>query len=148
MKELQHASLLPADYTKEAFSKKAVKFVLKRATRFIPASVLIFTACSGGAEKNNTKELESSNSGYSFPFPKGETWFLTQGPHEDGYSKGTKYAIDIAPPEGGFCPEDGRKFTIDNRVVTASASGEVIAKGDEMLNCEGLIGRVNVSVVL
>ncbi|MEK7517408.1 MAG: M23 family metallopeptidase, partial [Patescibacteria group bacterium] len=134
MRELSNASLLPADYAKEAFSKKGAKIVLKRATRLIPASVLVIAGCLGGSgveNNNNSQELENKESGYSLPFPKGETWFLTTGPHGDGYSNGVKYAIDIAPPEGGFCPEDGRKFTIDNRVVTASASGKVIAKGDD-----------------
>ena len=86
-------------------------------------------ACSGGGNKNtveNTRELEKESSGYALPFPEGETWFLTNGPHGDNNS-----AIDIAPPEGGFCPQDGRRFTIDNRVVTASASGEVTLVGDD-----------------
>lgn len=134
MKELLHGSFLPADSIKESFPQKAAQFVLKNAaTRLLPVSVLIFAGCSGGGgEKNNTQELENKeSSGYSLPFPKGETWYLTTGPHGDGNSNGIKYAIDIAPPEGGFCPPDGRKFTIDNRVVTASASGEVIIKGDD-----------------
>lgn len=110
--------------------KLPAKFVIPGSM----AAMLIMSACSrgSGGEKNNTQELENkASSGYSLPFPKGETWYLTTGPHGDGHSNGVKYAIDIAPPEGGFCPEDGRKFTIDNRIVTASASGEVIAKGDD-----------------
>lgn len=131
MKELQQASLLPADYAKEAFPKKAVKFVLKKAIRFAPASVLIFAGCSGGngAEKN-TKELESNESGYALPFPKGETWFLTAGPHEDGYSNGVKYAIDIAPPEVVNCTP-GARIALENRTVTASASGKVTLVGND-----------------
>ena len=135
MKELSQGSHLPHVFHKESLTKKAARFVLKNAaTRLLPVSTLIFAACSGGGvgEKNSSpQELENKASGYSLPFPEGETWYLTTGPHGDGYSNGIKYAIDIAPPEGGFCPEDGRKFTIDNRVVTASASGEVIAKGDD-----------------
>lgn len=60
-------------------------------------------ACSGGGNKNtveNTRELEKESSGYALPFPEGQTWFLTTGPHGDGYSHGIKYAIDISPPEG------------------------------------------------
>lgn len=116
-------------------AKKAARLVLERGTRILPASVLIFAGCSGNgaSEKNSSsQELENRESaGYELPFTRGETWYLTQGPHGDGYSNGIKYGIDIAPPEGGFCPGDGRKFTINNRVVTASASGEVIAKGDD-----------------
>ncbi len=109
----------------------------RKAIRFAPISIagLVALACSGGGNKNtvkNTQEFEDKEpSGYALPFPRGETWFLTGGPHADGFSNGVRYAIDIAPPEGGFCPADGRKFTIDNRVVTASASGEVIVKGDD-----------------
>jgi len=116
--------------------KRLVRKSIIKAIRLAPFPItgLVALACSGGGNKNtvtNARELEKQESGYALPFPEGETWFLTTGPHGDGWSRGTKYAIDIAPPEGGFCPADGRKFTIDNRVVTASASGEVIIKGDD-----------------
>jgi len=93
------------------------------------ATVLLIGACSGG--EKNTQELENKESGYALPFPKGETWFLTGGPHADGLSNGIRYAIDIAPPEEGPCPTDGSRLVIENRVVTASASGEVIVAGDD-----------------
>lgn len=107
-----------------------------RLTLPVTTAVLgaISLACSRGANKNtveNTRELEKESSGYALPFPEGETWFLTSGPHADGFSNGVRYAIDIAPPEGGFCPPDGRRLAIDSRLVTASASGEVILKGDD-----------------
>ena len=96
-------------------------------------TALIAVACSGGADKNSSsQELENrESSGYELPFPKGETWFLTGGPHSDGFSNGIRYAIDIAPPEGGSCPTDGSRLVIENRVVSASASGEVIVAGDD-----------------
>lgn len=129
MKEFPHGSPLPED-----FSKK--RSVLKKAAiRLLPVSALVFAACSGGGagEKNSSsQELENKeSSGYSLPFPKGETWFLTGGPHADGFSNGVRYAIDIAPPEGGDCSPFGIRRSIENRAVTASASGEVILVGKE-----------------
>lgn len=114
--------------------KLPAKFVIPGSI----AAMLIMNACSrgSGGEKNNTQELENkTSSGYSLPFPKGETWFLTGGPHTDGFSNGVRYAIDIAPPElgrlNGQCPTDGSKLVIENRAVTALASGEVIVAGDD-----------------
>lgn len=129
MKELQHGSFLP-----ESILKKSARFVAKKVVPLSVTTSLILAAC-GGEKTRNTQELENKESGYALPFPKGETWFLTTGPHGDGYSNGVRYAIDIAPPElgrlNGQCPTDGSRLVIDNRVVTASASGEVIAKGDD-----------------
>lgn len=129
MKELSRGSFLP-----ESILKKSSRFVTRKVIPFAATASLIFASCGG--EKNNTQELKNNeSSGYSLPFPEGETWFLTTGPHADGYSNGIKYAIDIAPPElgrlNGNCPTDGSRLSIGNRVVTASASGEVIAKGDD-----------------
>ena len=107
----------------------------KTFLRIIPpglAAAFLISACGGGS---NAQELEKKeSSGYSLPFLEGETWYLTTGPHGDGPFR-IKNAIDIAPPElgrlNGNCPTDGSRLSIDNRVVTASASGEVIAKGDD-----------------
>ena len=93
------------------------------------ATVILMAACSGG--EKNTQEVENKESGYTLPFPEGETWFLTGGPHADGLSNGIRYAIDIAPPEVRPCPTDGSRLVIENRVVTASASGQVIAAGND-----------------
>ena len=93
------------------------------------ATVFLMGACSGG--EKNTQEFENKEAGYTLPFPKGETWFLTGGPHADGLSNDVRYAIDIAPPEVRKCPTDGSKLVIDNRMVTASASGQVILAGDD-----------------
>lgn len=122
-------------------SRKLLRSAGRKALTLLPPSLtipIIFAACSGGgaAEKNNNQELENKeSSGYALPFPEDETWFLTTGPHGDGYSNGIKYAIDIAPPElgrlNGNCPTDGSRLSIDTWVVTASASGEVIIKGDD-----------------
>jgi len=101
-------------------------------------TALIAVACSGGADKNSSsQELENrESSGYELPFPKGETWFLTGGPHYHGYlPNGIRNALDFAPPElgplNGKCPTDGSRLVIENRVVTASASGKVTVVGDD-----------------
>lgn len=113
----------------QAMSK--VKLPARFAIPSSMATVLLMSACSGG-ENKNTQELENKESSdYELPFPKGETWFLTGGPHTDGLSNGVRYAIDIAPPEVAKCPTDGSRVVIDNRVVAASASGQVIVAGDD-----------------
>jgi len=111
----------------QAMSK--VKLPAKLAIPGSMATVLLMAACSGG--EKNTQEVENKESGYTLPFPEGETWFLTGGPHADGLSNGIRYAIDIAPPEVRPCPTDGSRLVIENRVVTASASGQVIAAGND-----------------
>lgn len=108
-----------------------VKLPAKFAIPSSMATVFLMSACGGGGEKN-TQELENKESSdYALPFPPGETWFLTGGPHADGLSNGVRYAIDIAPPEVGKCPTDGSKLVIDTRIVTASASGQVIVADDD-----------------
>lgn len=111
----------------------------KRNRLIIPVTAvlgLIAAACGGSKNIHNPQSETSgkeddNSSGYELPFPKGETWFLTGGPHADGLSNGVRYAIDIAPPEGGSCPTDGSRLVIENRIVTASASGQVIVAGDD-----------------
>ena len=125
MKEVPRGSPVGS---KENFPKKAARFVLKNGVRVLPASVLIFAACSGGGggeKSSNFQELENkASSGYSLPFPQGETWYLTTGPHGDNNS-----AIDIAPPEVVNCAP-GVRIDLKNRTVTASASGEVALVGN------------------
>ena len=110
-----------------------------RLNVLVPSLLGLLAAACGGAKiqnpQTNDAETAGNSSGYELPFPKGETWFLTNGPHADGWSNGVKYALDIAPPElgrlNGECPKDGSRLSIDNRVVTASASGEVIIAGSD-----------------
>jgi hypothetical protein len=74
---------------------------------------------------------------FLFPFPAGETWAYTGGPHS-GWGDGEPYAaIDFAPPAvtGGCTPTDKWAVAVADGVVTRTGTGIVVldlnGDGDE-----------------
>lgn len=74
---------------------------------------------------------------FSFPFPDGETWSLTGGPHAGwGISDLWPYAaLDFAPPVSGCAPSDSPAVAMADGVVVRSQPGVVMldldGDGDE-----------------
>jgi len=74
---------------------------------------------------------------FLFPFPDGDAWTLTGGPHT-GWGKGEPFAaVDFAPPAsvGGCIPTDKWATAVADGVVSRSGNGVVIldldGNGDE-----------------
>lgn len=113
-----------------------VKSLRKKLLPAAGALSLLVSGCSSGGVINQ-EQVNNSNtnqlSGLELPFPSNESWYYTGGPHYDGLSNGVRYAVDFAPPEVVNCPL-GQPLL--NRVVTASASGEIVVAGNPDKNSQ------------
>lgn len=81
---------------------------------------------SEGTEAQITGVRTANDLDLKFPF--NGVWYFTGGPHSDGLSNGTRYAVDFASEEVYPCP--GSDPLTGNPVI-ASESGKVITVGDE-----------------
>ncbi len=64
----------------------------------------------------------------TFPFPSGQTWFFTGGPH-GGWGSGSAWsAIDFAPPDDR--PDGSASCYVSDFWATAVASGVIARSGD------------------
>jgi LasA protease len=65
---------------------------------------------------------------FSFPFPAGETWVLTGGPHTGWGSLMPWAALDFAPPAvvGGCIPTNKQAIAVADGVVVRSETGVVM----------------------
>ncbi len=65
---------------------------------------------------------------FSFPFPAGETWVLTGGPHTGWGSLMPLAALDFAPPAvvGGCIPTNKQAIAVADGVVVRSEAGVVM----------------------
>jgi hypothetical protein len=87
-----------------------------------------------------TPTATSAPSGYSLPFPIGETWYYTGGPHYyGGGSPGCTYgwncprpwsSLDFAQPEMIACPGGGYPA---HRWIVAAKSGDVIQSSQALV---------------
>ena len=69
--------------------------------------------------------------GFGLPFPAGETWYYTGGPHAYDSSGAHPWSsLDFGQPEGLFCP--GARPPL-NRWVVAAADGIVIQAGEALV---------------